>query len=70
VPAGASSIVPFIVKLAGQTEPVSFERDISAVVTGDLVLATLSGEVVTGEDVARWLEDRASGDSPSAKAGR
>jgi hypothetical protein len=70
VPAGASNIVPFIVKLAGQSQPASFDRDISAVVTGDLALAVLSGEVKTAADASRWLDARATGGSPSARAKR
>lgn len=52
---GSSPTVPFILKLGGKQQPVVFEQSFSAVLTGDLVLAVLSGEVATPAQAAGWL---------------
>lgn len=57
---GRSETVPFILKLAGQHQPVQFEKPFSSVLTGDLVLAVLSGEVATPRDAAAWLDAQIS----------
>jgi arylsulfatase A-like enzyme len=57
--------VPFIVKLAGQREPVTYSQPFNTVVTHDLILALLQGELANSEDVAAWLDNhRAVADSP------
>jgi Sulfatase len=53
---GQSQTVPFIVKLAGQTHGVVYDAAFSSVLSSDLVLAMLSGEVSTPEGAAAWLD--------------
>ncbi len=69
---GRSETVPFILKLAGQREPVEFDQPFSGVVSGDLCLAVLSGEVRTAREAAAWLDAHASHPSgiPAPKSGR
>jgi hypothetical protein len=55
---GQSETVPFIVKLAGQNHGMVYDRPFSSVVSSDLVLAMLCGDVSTPEDVASWLDTR------------
>jgi hypothetical protein len=57
---GRSETVPFLLKLAGQREPVEFDKPFSGVVSGDLCLAVLSGEVRTPREAAAWLDAHAS----------
>lgn len=56
----ADYAVPFILKLAGDTRPLVFETPFSAVMTADLALAVLSGEIVTNAQAAEWLDARVS----------
>jgi hypothetical protein len=65
--AEATSRVPFIVKLAGQHTPVRFEQPFSAVVTGDLALAILGGQVSTAPEAAAWLDAHATTGSAIGK---
>jgi hypothetical protein len=48
--------IPFIVKLAGCSKPVTFDRQFNTVVTSDLVLSILRGDLHTHEEVAAWLD--------------
>jgi hypothetical protein len=57
---GRSETVPFMLKLAGQREPVHVDQPFSSVVTGDLCLSVLSGEITTAREAQAWLEARAS----------
>jgi hypothetical protein len=50
--------VPFLLKLPGQTQGVSYERTFGTVLTGDLLLALLRGELKTPESAAQWLDQR------------
>jgi len=52
---GSSPTVPFILKVAGERNAAVFDQPFSAVVTGDLALAVLSGEVTTPAQGAAWL---------------
>jgi hypothetical protein len=57
--------VPFIVRLAGQREPVTYSESFNTVVTHDLILALLRGELSGSESVVAWLDNhRAVADSP------
>jgi hypothetical protein len=57
--------VPFIVKLAGQRGPITYSQPFNTVVTHDLILALLRGELGNPENVAAWLDNhRAVADSP------
>jgi hypothetical protein len=57
--------VPFIVKLAGRHDPLTYSQSFNTVVTHDLILALLRGELSNAESVAMWLDNhRAVADSP------
>lgn len=57
--------VPFIVKLAGQNAPLAYQPEMNTVLTHDLLLALLRGELRTPQEVAAWLDrNRSLGDSP------
>lgn len=53
---GPSPLVPFILKLAGQHGGVVYEQPFSAVVTADLSLAVLKGEVTTPQQAWEWMQ--------------
>jgi hypothetical protein len=55
---GQSETVPFILKLTGQNHGMVYDRPFSSVVSSDLVLALLCGDVTTPEGVAAWLDTR------------
>jgi len=48
--------VPFILKLAGESEGVVYEPAFNAVLSHDLILAILSGDVSEGADGVEWLD--------------
>jgi hypothetical protein len=48
--------IPYILKMAHQTEGYSYRQSFNAVLTHDLVLAILRGGVATAKDVAEWLD--------------
>ncbi len=52
--------VPFLLKLAHPAEPLTYGKEFKTLVTSDLLLALLRGELRTGEDVAAWLDPRAT----------
>jgi hypothetical protein len=66
---GASLTVPLILKLPGKQERAGFDPVISNVLSGDLALAVLRGEVSTAEQAVAWLEHHAQ-DRQSAAAAR
>jgi hypothetical protein len=51
--------VPFVLKIAGDRTPATFDSPIYATMTADLALAVLSGEVTTNSDAVAWLDRRA-----------
>jgi hypothetical protein len=53
---GASDTVPLIVKLAGGSRPLDYDKPFSNVVTGALGIAILSGQVSTASEIAAWLD--------------
>jgi hypothetical protein len=55
---GQSETVPFILKLAGQSHGVVYDRPFSSVVSSELVLAILCGDVSTPQGAASWLDSR------------
>jgi hypothetical protein len=55
--------VPFILKLKGQTESVIYDKPFNTVITHDLILAIIKGEVSTAKDVQKWL-DETTGKNP------
>ena len=57
--------VPFIVKLAGQHDHLTYANSFNTVVTQELVLALMKGDVVDSNGVANWLDKhRSISDSP------
>jgi hypothetical protein len=50
--------VPFLLKLAGKTTRLEYNRPFNTVVTHDLILSVLRGELKDPESVARWLDQR------------
>ncbi len=50
--------IPFLLRLAGQKEPVSYNRPFNAVVTHDLLLAILRGEVTGVPELTAFLDQR------------
>lgn len=53
---GQSQTVPFIVKLAGENRGVVYDRGFSGVVSSELVLAILRGDVTTPQSAGAWLD--------------
>ena len=51
------SRIPFLVKLGGSNEGVEYDSEFNTVVTGDLLLAVLSGKVSTKDDLVSWLNE-------------
>jgi len=52
--------VPFLLKLAGQTTRLDYNRRFNTVATHDLILSILRGELQDPESVARWLDQRSN----------
>jgi hypothetical protein len=48
-------LVPFLLHLAGETDGAVFEKPFSNIVSGDLCLALLRGEVSSPDEAAHWL---------------
>jgi hypothetical protein len=68
--AGQSETVPFILKLAGQNRGVVYDRPFSSVVSSELALAILCGEVSTPEAAVSWLDRRQGASEPGAVSRR
>jgi sulfatase-like protein len=61
--------VPFIVKLAGQHDQLTYTNTFNTVVTQELVLSLMKGDVVDSNGVANWLDKhRSISDSPYNRA--
>ena len=63
----ASANVPFILKLAGTSKGAVYDEPFSSLLSGDVALAVLSGEVSTEEQMLQWIARRASIASTSAQ---
>jgi len=48
--------IPYLLKLASQKEGVSYDRAFNTVVTSDLLMAVLRGEVTDAAGAAAWLD--------------
>jgi hypothetical protein len=66
---GASPLVPFILKLAGQQNHVVVDRPFSNIVSTDLAMAVLGGQISTASQAAEWI-DRRSGHAETSAAQR
>ena len=52
--------VPFIVKLAGNTEPMIYQKNLNTIVTYKMVMALLKGQIGASKDLALWLDSQAA----------
>ncbi len=52
--------VPFLLKLRGQRQAVTYEPAFNTVVTNDLLLALMRGELTSADNVVGWLEEHRS----------
>lgn len=65
VPAETDYRVPFMLKLPGQSRAAGYDPAFNTIVSHDLVLGVLRGELKTPEEVASWLDrHRSLGPSP------
>lgn len=51
------SRIPFILKMAGQKEAITYQPAFNTYITSDLVLAILKKEVSTANEVVNWFND-------------
>ena len=49
--------VPFIVKSPGANEPITYSPNINTVLTHDLILAILRGEITSQRELVPWLDE-------------
>jgi len=64
----ADERVPFILKMAGEKTRLAYEPVFNTVLSHDLILSVLSGELSKATDVAGWLDkNRSIGQSPYLK---
>ena len=49
-------IVPYLVKMPGQTDPLEYDEPFSPVISKDMVLAILKGDLRSPEAVVEWLD--------------
>jgi len=63
---GASQMVPFILKLAGKHEHVIVDRPFSNIVSSDLAMEVLGGQISTAAQAADWIERRRAADMESS----
>src|SRR5579864_1790566 len=64
---GASGLVPFILKLAGKRQHLIVDRPFSNIVSADLAMAVVGGQVSTAAQAADWIERRTANIESSAK---
>jgi hypothetical protein len=57
---GRSETVPFILKLPGQTQGIVLSQSFSNVVSADLLLTILNGQISTYQDASDWLAKNAT----------
>jgi len=63
---GASHLVPFILKLAGKQDHVVMDRPFSNIVSTDLAMAVLSGQISSASQAAQWIDRREGSAQTSA----
>ncbi|MCU1334822.1 MAG: sulfatase [Bryobacterales bacterium] len=66
---GTSQLVPFILKLAGKRDHLVVDRPFSNIVSSDLALAVLRGQISTAAQASDWIERRTNDSENSAKHG-
>ena len=47
--------IPFVLQVAGQEEPLNIDYPFNTVITTDLILALVQGQLSTPEEVKRWI---------------
>lgn len=60
LPGEADHRVPFMLKLMGQRRAVTYDAEFNTILTHDLLLGLLKGELTDPENVVNWLERRRS----------
>jgi hypothetical protein len=50
--------IPFLLKLKNQREGMIYDRPFNTIVTHDLILALLGGDLTTPREVATWIDQR------------
>ena len=55
-----ASKVPFLLKMAGEKQGFAYSPAMQTIVTKDLLLAILKGEINQPEQVAQWLDQRSA----------
>jgi hypothetical protein len=63
----SSQLVPFILKLAGKHDHIVVDRPFSNIVSSDVAMAVLSGQISTAAQAADWIEKRAANSESSIK---
>lgn len=53
---GQSPLVPFILKLPDENQGFVYDQPFSNVVSGDLIISIIKGQIRTPADVAEWLD--------------
>lgn len=48
--------IPFMLKLKGQKESLIYEKPFNTIITHDLILALMKGEISTTDDIKNWLD--------------
>jgi arylsulfatase A-like enzyme len=51
------SRIPFLLKLAGRSEGQTLDQEFNTIISGELLLAILKGEVQTAQEAANWIKD-------------
>ena len=67
LPTDSDQRVPFLLKLSGQVHPVTYDPVFNNVLTHDLVLALLKGEISTPDRVVSWLDQNRSNNMMPAR---
>jgi arylsulfatase A-like enzyme len=49
--------VPFIVKPPGANEPITYSPKFNTILTHDLILAVLRGEIASQQELVPWLDE-------------
>ena len=53
--------VPFLLKMAGQRNAITYEPAFNTVLSADLVRVALTGKLSRGADVSAWIDQRRVG---------
>ena len=60
--------VPFLLRLPGSTQPATVTRSFSSVISAEVALSVLRGEISTPAQAAAWLEGHVTSVGPSSAA--